>query len=55
MTLKSGKIRGQDSNGMLVSEREMGLSDDHEGIIEMPDGRARGRALRSSSWGSTTR
>lgn len=36
MTLKKGKIRGQDSNGMLVSEREMGLSDEHNGIIELP-------------------
>ncbi|MGF1623777.1 MAG: YtpR family tRNA-binding protein, partial [Alphaproteobacteria bacterium] len=34
--LKKGNIRGQDSNGMLVSEREMGLSDEHEGIIELP-------------------
>jgi phenylalanyl-tRNA synthetase beta chain len=36
MVLKPGKIRGLDSNGMLVSEREMGLSDEHEGIIDMP-------------------
>ena len=35
MTLKAGKIRGVASNGMLVSEREMGLSDEHEGIIEL--------------------
>jgi len=34
--LKPGKIRGEASNGMLVSEREMGLSDEHEGIIELP-------------------
>jgi phenylalanyl-tRNA synthetase beta chain len=37
MTLKKSKIRGQESNGMLLSEREMGLSDDHEGIVELPD------------------
>jgi len=37
LKLKPTKIRGVESNGMLVSEREMGLSDDHEGIIEMPD------------------
>mgnify|MGYP006175622419 CR=1 FL=1 len=36
MTLKPGKIRGEDSNGMLVSERELGLSDEHEGIIDLP-------------------
>jgi phenylalanyl-tRNA synthetase beta chain len=35
ITLKKGVIRGQESNGMLVSEREMGLSDEHEGIIDV--------------------
>src|SRR3546814_3926864 len=35
LTLKAGKIRGEESNGMLVSERELGLSDEHEGIIEL--------------------
>jgi len=34
--LKVGAIRGVESRGMLVSEREMGLSDEHAGIIEMP-------------------
>ncbi len=33
--LKKGVIRGQESNGMLVSEREMGLSDEHTGIIDV--------------------
>ena len=33
--LKKSKIRGVESCGMLVSEREMGLSDEHEGIIEI--------------------
>ena len=37
MVLKKGKIRGQESNGMLVSEREMGLSDEHDGIIDLPE------------------
>jgi len=36
-TLKKGVIRGEESNGMLCSERELMLSDDHEGIIELPD------------------
>ena len=35
--LKKGSIRGEDSNGMLLSERELGLSDEHDGIIELPD------------------
>lgn len=35
ITLKKSAIRGQESNGMMVSEREMGLSDEHNGIIEV--------------------
>lgn len=35
LLLKPSKIRGVESNGMLVSEREMGLSDEHDGIIEL--------------------
>ncbi|MDN5785774.1 phenylalanine--tRNA ligase subunit beta [Pseudorhodobacter sp.] len=34
--LKPGNIRGEDSNGMLCSERELMLSDDHDGIIDLP-------------------
>lgn len=34
--LKPGVIRGVESNGMLCSERELMLSDDHEGIIDLP-------------------
>ena len=37
ITLGVGTIRGVESRGMLVSEAEMELSDDHEGIIELPD------------------
>ncbi len=36
MTLGVGKIRGVESRGMLVSEFELKLSDDHEGIIDLP-------------------
>jgi phenylalanyl-tRNA synthetase beta chain len=36
MTLGVGTIRGVESRGMLVSEFELQLSDDHEGIIELP-------------------
>lgn len=36
MTLQVGTIRGVESRGMLVSEFELQLSDDHEGIIELP-------------------
>src|SRR5262249_48080489 len=37
LTLSVGKIRGVESRGMLVSEFELQISDDHEGIIELPD------------------
>jgi phenylalanyl-tRNA synthetase beta chain len=37
MTLAKGVIRGIESNGMLCSAAELELSDDHEGIIELPD------------------
>jgi len=36
LKLKAGEIRGEASNGMLCSEREMQLSDEHDGIIELP-------------------
>jgi len=35
LTLKQAKIRGVESNGMLLSERELELSDEHDGIIEL--------------------
>jgi phenylalanyl-tRNA synthetase beta chain len=37
ITLKVGEIRGVQSAGMLLSAREMGLGDDHAGIIELPE------------------
>jgi len=36
LELKKGVIRGVESNGMLCSAREMGLGQDHDGIIELP-------------------
>jgi len=36
-TLKVGAIRGVESRGMMCSERELKLSDEHNGIIELPD------------------
>jgi phenylalanyl-tRNA synthetase beta chain len=36
MTLQVGTIRGVESRGMLVSEFELQISDDHEGIIDLP-------------------
>ena len=37
ITLKPTEIRGVMSNGMLLSEREMGISDEHDGIIELDE------------------
>ena len=38
LTLSEAEIRGVKSNGMMCSEREMMLSDEHDGIIELaPD------------------
>ncbi|MGH7057955.1 MAG: YtpR family tRNA-binding protein, partial [Acetobacteraceae bacterium] len=38
ITLKQSLIRGVESAGMLLSEREMGLGPDHDGIVELaPD------------------
>ena len=35
VTLKDATIRGVESKGMMLSEREMGLSDEHEGIVDL--------------------
>ncbi|KQX38559.1 phenylalanine--tRNA ligase subunit beta [Devosia sp. Root436] len=37
MTIGKGNIRGQVSNGMLCSNAELELSNDHDGIIELPE------------------
>ncbi len=37
-TIGVGKIRGVESYGMMCSEREMEMSDEHDGIIELPSG-----------------
>jgi phenylalanyl-tRNA synthetase beta chain len=34
--IKASKIRGESSSGMLCSEKELGLSENHGGIIELP-------------------
>ena len=35
MAIKKSKIRGEESQGMLCSARELGLSEDHEGIVDL--------------------
>lgn len=36
LTIKSAKLRGETSQGMLCSEKELGLSDDAAGLMELP-------------------
>ncbi len=34
--IKKARLRGVESNGMLCSARELGMSDDHSGLMELP-------------------
>ncbi|MFO7691880.1 MAG: phenylalanine--tRNA ligase subunit beta, partial [Vicinamibacterales bacterium] len=43
-TLKRAKIRGVESTSMACSEKELGISDDHDGIIILDDDAPVGRA-----------
>lgn len=45
LKVKEAKIRGQTSRGMLCSERELGISDDHTGIMILPPELQTGRNL----------
>jgi phenylalanyl-tRNA synthetase beta chain len=42
------RLRGVDSAGMLCSARELGLGEEHDGILELPPDLAPGRALREA-------
>ncbi len=35
--IRKARLRGQTSNGMLCSEAELGLSESHDGLMELPD------------------
>ena len=43
--IKKAKLRGQPSEGMLCSESELGLSDNHDGLMELPEDAPVGRDL----------
>ncbi len=44
-TIQVGKIRGVESHGMMCSEREMQLSEEHDGIIELDSGKVGDRFI----------
>jgi phenylalanyl-tRNA synthetase beta chain len=44
--IKKAKLRGVESEGMLCSERELGISDDHSGLMDLPAECAVGRSLK---------
>ncbi|HEY4446134.1 MAG TPA: phenylalanine--tRNA ligase subunit beta, partial [Steroidobacteraceae bacterium] len=48
VTINRAKLRGLESNGMLCSARELGLGDEHEGIMELPDSAELNRDLREA-------
>ena len=43
--LKKTKIRGVESSSMVCSEKELGISDEHEGVIILPDDAPTGTPL----------
>lgn len=43
--IKKSKLRGEVSEGMLCSEKELGLNDSHAGIMELPESCLDGQSL----------
>ncbi|MBW2609019.1 MAG: phenylalanine--tRNA ligase subunit beta [Deltaproteobacteria bacterium] len=48
IVVKESRIRGEHSAGMLLAEDEMGLSDDHTGIMILPDNLEQGTQISSA-------
>ena len=47
LEIKAAKLRGIESNGMLCSARELGLSDEHAGLLVLPDDAPVGQDIRA--------
>jgi len=45
LKIKKSKVRGIESFGMICSESELQLSDDHTGIMELPEGTIHGKSF----------
>ncbi|MAK55374.1 MAG: phenylalanine--tRNA ligase subunit beta [Pusillimonas sp.] len=48
MKIGKAKMRGVESFGMLCSARELGLSDDHSGLLELDAGLTAGQSIRET-------
>ena len=46
LEIKAAKMRGVESQGMLCSARELGMSEDHSGLLELPPGAPVGGDVR---------
>ena len=53
MTIKSAKLRGESSEGMLCSSKELGLAEDAEGLLLLPKDTALGVPLEKLFPGET--
>ncbi|HLN49492.1 MAG TPA: phenylalanine--tRNA ligase subunit beta, partial [Steroidobacteraceae bacterium] len=48
LSIKRAKLRGLESMGMLCSARELGLGDEHDGILELPESLPVNRDVRAA-------